>query len=309
MELTNGPNLITLRLTDLAGNVTTTNLLYTFDTNGVIAPPALTLYWPQNGDAIAASSFTFRGWADNPTAQVFASITGADGVTTTVEATVERNGLIWAEDLPLADGASTLTLTATNAAGKATMTSIMVTKSAVQLTMGDLPDTESSYISIGGTISTPGYQVWVNGKPASVDGLSWVANQVFLPEGGTALVQVRAIPSTENAAGSGQLPTYESPGNPNSPNAVTAEAQKNKPARIIVLSSLYSVASQWQTIGQGENDESGSDSTTVPWRRGEETHGYGHPCRPHFLAGRLVRCLQRYLPSLASLPGRGGLRG
>jgi hypothetical protein len=101
IPLTNGANTITLHLTDLAGNVTTSVYTYTLDYSGVTSGPALTLYWPQNGGVVSGTSFTLRGLLDDPTATVAAQITDGNGVTSQGDGLVERNGLLWVENLPL----------------------------------------------------------------------------------------------------------------------------------------------------------------------------------------------------------------
>ena len=100
IPLTNGANTITLHATDLAGNTTTSVRTYTLDYTGVTAP-ALTLYWPQNGAKVSGSSLTLRGLLDDPTATVSAQITDGNGVTSQADGLVERNGLLWVENLPL----------------------------------------------------------------------------------------------------------------------------------------------------------------------------------------------------------------
>ena len=58
--LTNGNNTITLRSTDLAGNVATNVYTYVLDHAGDTTVPALTVYWPQDGSKVSGTSFTLR---------------------------------------------------------------------------------------------------------------------------------------------------------------------------------------------------------------------------------------------------------
>ena len=141
IQLTNGANTITLYATDRAGNVSTSVLSYTLDYSGVTSGPALTPYWPQDGAQVSGTSFTLRGLLDDPTATVTAQITDANGVIGQVEGLVERNGLLWVENLPLGPGANMLTLMMTNAAGLPSSTSLTVTQSDVVLTIADLSAT------------------------------------------------------------------------------------------------------------------------------------------------------------------------
>ncbi|MCW5551575.1 MAG: hypothetical protein KIS67_05335 [Verrucomicrobiae bacterium] len=65
IRLTNGLNIITLRATDLAGNVTTTNFSFTLDYSSDTNAPVVAIYWPEDGAHICGSNFTWRGWVDD----------------------------------------------------------------------------------------------------------------------------------------------------------------------------------------------------------------------------------------------------
>jgi hypothetical protein len=242
IELTNGINTVTLHATDLAGNSTTSTLTYTLDYSGDTTPPAITLHWPKDGTAISGDSFTCRGSLDDPSAQVTGTLTAPDGTVTTFNGLVERNGLFWLEDLPLTDGTSQLTLTATDAAGNSSTTSINVVKSSVSLTISPPADEQlnGGPISVvSGTVPSGLYAVWVNGIRATDygDG-TWLAENVPVNSGGTAILQARAIPLTDNGGlgnddRSGHT-TNADPGNPTSANARDAEAPKDVPWRVYV---------------------------------------------------------------------------
>ena len=196
IPLTLGANTLTLRATDLAGNLTTTNITFTLDFSGDTTAPTVTLYWPQNGAHISGSAFTLRGKVDDPTSSITVTI-GADP--TIYTALVERSGLFWAENLPLPGGASTIHLVATDAAGNVSETSLTVNKSSVALTINS--GFESYLVSrtayISGTIDDETYAVWINGRQADVAGGVWSASSVPINEGGTALVQARAMLSAQ----------------------------------------------------------------------------------------------------------------
>ena len=82
---------------------------------------------------LCGNSFTLRGTVDDPTAVVVASIMDTNGNTTTISGEVERNGVLWAENLPLAEGTNWLTLSVTNAAGFSSATNISVVKNDMTL--------------------------------------------------------------------------------------------------------------------------------------------------------------------------------
>jgi hypothetical protein len=237
IPLTLGANTLTLRATDLAGNLTTTNITFTLDFSGDTTAPTVTLYWPQNGAHISGSAFTLRGKVDDPTSSITVTI-GADP--TIYTALVERSGLFWAENLPLYDGANDLTLTSSDAAGNVAMTALTVTKSDVTLTINSLPQSDlwKSRIAVNGTIDHANYTAWVNGVKATLGGEgTWSADNVPLNPEGTAIVQARAVPNTDNGGngtGGGASPSYENPGNPSSAGARDAEQPTDKPMRIFV---------------------------------------------------------------------------
>jgi hypothetical protein len=243
IPLTNGVNSITLHATDLAGNVANYVTNYTLDYSGVSQGPALTLYWPKDGAQVSGTSFTLRGLLDDPTATVTARITDANNVTSEVEGLVERSGLLWVENLPLGPGANTLTLSMTNAAGKPNLTSLTVIQSDVVLTIGDLSTTDLNqpFINVGGSINAQGYTVWVNGRQATPSGgQTWQALNVPVCEGGSAVIQARAIPNTDHGGqgtggSGGTVSTMANPGNPSSSQARDSEAGPDKPPVVVQI--------------------------------------------------------------------------
>ena len=76
-------------MADLAGNVTVTNINLTLDFSSDHTPPVLTLVYPQDGDEVCGTSFTFRGLLDDPTATVMAQIVDPSGNTNNVNGLVE----------------------------------------------------------------------------------------------------------------------------------------------------------------------------------------------------------------------------
>jgi hypothetical protein len=212
IPLTPGPNSIALHATDRAGNVTTTNITVTLDYSGA-APPVVSVTWPPSDTPLSGPTFYVRGRVSDETASVTAQVVDGANNTTVVDGTVERNGVFWVEDLPLAAGTSTVTLTVTNAAGNVTATSLTVTASDVTLTINSTPSDESLYQATGyvnGYISDPSYAVVVNGKPVSVDQLgAWSANDVPIRGQGTATFDAVATGRTTVATSAKpEMPPY-----------------------------------------------------------------------------------------------------
>ncbi|HEY2329034.1 MAG TPA: hypothetical protein VGI63_04395, partial [Verrucomicrobiae bacterium] len=192
VALANGLNVITVQATDLAGNVTTTNLSITLDYAGDTQPPALTVLWPPDGALVSGSSFTLQAQVDDPLAGVSAMIVDAAGNTNTVLGAVQRNGVVWVPNLPLAAGTNQVTLTARDAAGNTATTRVSVVKSAVGVTVDPLGDLfNQPEITVTGTVSDPTATVTVNGVAATVnaDG-TWEADGVPVNPDGTSHLDV-----------------------------------------------------------------------------------------------------------------------
>lgn len=199
VPLTNGVNTITLHAMDWAGNVTTTNFSYTLDYSNATSPPTVQLAWPQAGTKVSGSSFTWRGKVSDPTAQVVAEIVDTNGFTNSVIGQVGREGDFLIPDIPLSGGTNNLTLTVTDSAGNVSTTTIPVIQSDLVLTI----TSASLGGAVTGTISDTNYTVWVNGIKATnnMNG-TWTAQDPHLTLD-TPVVQVRAIPNSDNGGNGG----------------------------------------------------------------------------------------------------------
>jgi hypothetical protein len=242
LRLASGVNTITIQATDLAGNLTTTNFNFTLVSNSIA--PLVQLWWPQDGAQLMGDTFTWRGLVDDFTAGLTATVVDASGNTNVSSATVERDGKFWFEDLPLADGASTVTLTAVDYWGNITTTNISVTKSSVELTIDPIDENEldETPITVTGTINVSNHAVWVNGVRATLNGDdTWRAENVPLPPGGTAVFQARAIPDTDHegngdpgSGSGGASASMQNPGNPTSPQQKDKGKEQDEQARIYI---------------------------------------------------------------------------
>jgi hypothetical protein len=201
IELTNGLNLITLQATDLAGNVTTSNFCFTLDYSGA-TNPVVQLTWPQDGMQICQDNFTLRGWVDDPTAIVSASITDASGNTSIIAGQVERTGIFWVDSLPLAEGTNWVTLNVTNSAGLPSETNISVVKSDMTLTLTSIDgNLWEPTVNVSGNISDQAAAVWVNGIQGVNNGDgTWSAGNVPVSAGGVASFDMSAVNGGDPAA-------------------------------------------------------------------------------------------------------------
>jgi len=192
VALATNVNKITLRMTDRSGNTTTTNFNVTLDYTGA-TNPAVKLTWPTNGMQICQGSFTLRGWTDDSAATVAATITDTNGDTNTITGEVERSGVLWVDNLPLAEGTNWVTLWVTNSAGLSSETNMAVVKNDMTLALTSIDgDLWQATVNVGGNID-PGYSVWVNGVQGTNygDG-TWGATNVPVSAGGVASFDMSA---------------------------------------------------------------------------------------------------------------------
>jgi hypothetical protein len=245
VRLTNGSNTLMIHATDLAGNAATASFTFILDYSAKTNPPRVRLYWPQDGTPVGNSGYTWRGWVEDPTVTVTAQLVDTNGDTNLFSGIVERDGDFWVENMSLMEGTNHLTLTVTDVVRNVATTNITVFPGPVALTItAPTPDQLwQQGITVNGTISdSTDYTVWVNGVQAMLNGDgTWTATNVWLPTGGTAVIQARAIPNSDNGGsgtggGGGGAATYANLGNPNSAQATDAEMQTNKPSRLYVKS-------------------------------------------------------------------------
>jgi hypothetical protein len=265
IALTNGLNAVTVHAMDLAGNTTTTNVNVTLDYSGDTTPPALTVVWPQDGTYVSGSNFTFEGQVDDLTATITAQIVDAGGNTNAVRCLIERSGLVWADNLPLAAGANTLTLTATDAAGNANTTQLTLYQSSITVTMDPLSiyQLNQSSVTVYGTVSDATAQVYVNGIGAYYidDEGDWEADGVPVSPTGMAIFDMEVYggsnPGMMARARTGlRLAANDLPSGTATGSTLIKQPQ---PARIGLMSYLYKLTSPVGVHNANWNYSSGGD--------------------------------------------------
>jgi hypothetical protein len=268
VALTNGANVVTFHATDPAGNVTTTNFTYTLDYSGKTNPPVIQVYWPQNGDQVSGTEFTLRGSLDDFTASLTARIVNASGNTNTVQGLVERNGLYWVESVPLLAGTNFVTLTAMDVVGNTATTNLTINVSAgvtISNFSGGLGGTPRTVIPVvTGTIALTHYTLWVNGVQATqYNNGTWEAESVPVGPGGTAVVEARAIPNSDNNGnGTGTAPPSDgTPSNPTAANSIAAQMQIDQPPTSYMQeyqsSSSFTITLDPGSCGEQQNTYTG----------------------------------------------------
>jgi hypothetical protein len=130
-----------------------------------------------------------------------------NGNTNTFNAMVGRDGNFWFQCLPLDSGTNLFTLMVTDVVGNITITNLTVVQGDSGLNIDPMSEDQTN---VTGEISVKTYTVWVNGVEAALSSTpngngvyTWEANNPSVGPNNT-LVQVEAIPNTDNGGnGSG----------------------------------------------------------------------------------------------------------
>ena len=263
--LTSGLNTITVRVTDWAGNTTTTNVNITLDFS-TATNPLVQILWPQDGSQVCAGSFTCRGTLDDPSDVVTAQITDTNGDFNIGVGVVERNGNFWLEDLPLSSGPNTLTITVTNAAGLGMATNLSLAQGALTLAVSPVPQEQlwQPSVNLTGTVSDPSCTLSVNGVPAVNNGDgTWSALNVPSSPGGVASFDLVAQ-SGGTMQGLNRLDSFD-PADQSGGTAFVNNTNLDKPAQIVVTSYV----NNWTNIF---TPTSGTGSGRQPLTLGVSAH-------------------------------------
>lgn len=209
IELSSGTNTIILSGTDDAGFSFATNFVCVFTIVGDTNPPGFSVTYPQDGMSISGSQFDLYGRCDDtPTAVVTALLCNDEGKSAHLNnGFVERNGCLWVERVPVAEGKNYLTIVATDAANNSSLTNLMFTKSGMTLYMNPVADPNQLWqprITIMGFCSDTNRTVTVSGVKAKMkpDG-HWTATNVPVNSpngGGTATFDISAGDDNENSS-------------------------------------------------------------------------------------------------------------
>jgi len=136
----------------------------------------------------------------------------------------------------------------TDVNGNPATANLTLYKSTVVLTIDAIDDAElnkkflsqvTGTIDAGGDPAWANAAIWVNGVRATyTSSNTWRAVSVPVPEGGTGVIQARAIPLSENGGngngdgGGGTTSSQQNPGNPTATQKADGEAAIEKPPMI-----------------------------------------------------------------------------
>jgi len=205
VPLTTGPNTITLHATDLAGNMSATNLVYIYDPTANTNPPVMTVSWPPNNASISGTNLCIRGSVSDPFASINAEVANSAG-TNDVNGFVQQDGSWWIENVLIAGGTNYIAVAATNSAGYGTMSNIVICQSPISLTINSVnfDNPVGPTATVSGSLSGSDDTVVVNGVAATNNGDgNWTAYLIPVGMSGTAAITAEAIGNGSGNGGSG----------------------------------------------------------------------------------------------------------
>ena len=218
---------------------------------------------------------------NDETAEVNASVTGTNGVAQDYSGQVERDGLVWIQNMTLTPGTNQIAITAADGAGQSVTTNIVVVRSTgVTVTIDDVAawQLKQPRVTLTGTVSDSSYSVWANGIQASVTSGVWTASNVPVPPGGMAAFTVVAIPPGGNTTPGGGSTGDPADPNPGDPGSVQSSIQPETGSWVKPIRKTWTRTDSWDSdledyIYMQTGKATYNESTTWEWS--EAGGGYG----------------------------------
>lgn len=191
VSLSGGSNTITIKATDTAGNVATVTRTVIRATSG----PSLTITSPAAGALIQAASVAVSGTVSDSVSPVAA--VKVNGVAATI------SGNTWTANVPLSEGANTLTAVAANQVGLTTTVTRSVTRDSTAPVLNitapaDNLVTAAQSVTVSGTVSDAGtVTVTVNGNAVTLSGGAFSTSVPL--SGGSNTIIIKATDNAGNA--------------------------------------------------------------------------------------------------------------
>jgi hypothetical protein len=191
-----GENQVCIMAKDEADNWISTNLYFTFTTEGDTVPPQIQIEWPRSGSVVSGKSFDIRGRLDDFTAKIYGELVEKGKVQSKLEGEVYRDSEFSINSVPLLSPTNEIRITAIDAAGNTSVTNLTVRQSKVDLTIDPIaPELLlKPRVTVTGTIDAIDHAVFVNGIRAEVTNKVWIARDVPVPDKGTVTFSLHAQP-------------------------------------------------------------------------------------------------------------------
>ncbi|HBA73598.1 MAG TPA: hypothetical protein DCZ63_15810, partial [Geobacter sp.] len=200
-DLADGTHTATVVLSDLAMNPSSSSWRFTTDTT----PPQVAVTAPQSGQHLGNPVISVTGIVDDPTAKVTVVSTSLGAATSTTLAML--TGLNFsAADVPLSEGANTLTVTAVDQAGNRSTMSVDVTLDTSLPVVTITAPVNGSFtsvpmVNVSGSVSEAPAGVTVNGRSAVLTGQSFILESIPLAEGqNTISIEARDLADNRGIA-------------------------------------------------------------------------------------------------------------
>lgn len=200
-DLADGTHTATVVLSDLAMNPSSSSWRFTTDTT----PPQVAVTAPQSGQHLGNPVISVTGIVDDPTAKVTVVSTSLGAATSTTLAML--TGLNFsAADVPLSEGANTLTVTAVDQAGNRSTMSVDVTLDTSLPVVTITAPVNGSFtsvpmVNVSGSVSEAPAGVTVNGRAAVLTGQAFILESIPLAEGqNTISIEARDLADNRGIA-------------------------------------------------------------------------------------------------------------
>jgi uncharacterized Zn-binding protein involved in type VI secretion len=173
-NLNDGMHSVTVAVSDLAKNMASYSWRFSIDTT----PPKITVTTPQNGQNLGNPLFNVTGTVDDASANIT-----VNGISATL------SGLAFsAANVPLLEGANTITIIALDQLGNQSTTALNVTlDTSLPVVTITAPlngnSTNIPILTVNGTINEASTGVTVNGRSATLTGQSFTLENLPLAEG------------------------------------------------------------------------------------------------------------------------------
>lgn len=198
-DLTDGMHTAMVAVADLAKNPASYSWRFTTDTT----PPQVTVTSPQSGQNLGNPLVTVTGTVDNTAATVTVTSTSPSAGTTTATLT----GLTFsAADVPLTEGANTLTIVAVDQAGNRSTAPLAVTLDTSLPVVTITAPVDGSFTNVptatvSGQVSETPSGLTVNGRTATLTGQTFTLENLPLAEGqNTISAEARDLAGNKGSA-------------------------------------------------------------------------------------------------------------
>jgi hypothetical protein len=196
VNLAKGKNKVIIHIREESGREHSFKRFYTLDLASDKTPPEIKIEWPKDGTPIGGDAFTLQAIVDDNNAKIKVWVKNSKGTAQMDNAIVERSGVVWVKNIPIARGTNRIMVVATDAAGNSSTNILNVTRASVTVTMLPLEKSQLNkpHVNVKGTVSDSGGSVYVNGVRAMKDrNGTWEADGAPVLTAGPTNIEVKVL--------------------------------------------------------------------------------------------------------------------